>query len=519
MRRACFALLLGAVLTPWAAAQTQPAEASNAQDEYINVDLAPDGTGDLSGAMTFIRTPNTFADNQYIARVFELVCSPFEILPYVRTLVATEGGTTTLSEYVNPDGVRRYRINVVCPPYQMPYVEQIISAFNEPGFKSNQGGIRFHLRAHNRLASELASILRRTEISGDGQVQSDDVTNTVYIFDSDSDGNRALNVMHYYDVPPRMVELEVQILEIDLGNSQQLGLDWDAWKTSAAGYVSLAGAARDSLGGEFFSFDTLLLTDVTSVAEFLNYLVHVGHASVITHTSLVAVNGQPAILESSLHVPDLQYAPEEGADPIPVVDDDAEFNQDNDVVIAPHNAGRSVLRDRGLQQEGFTLTFTPTIGTDSMTCAVECLINSLVRQNDLDQPLVAERRTDTVITLADGNPCLIGAFDQTRQLQVQDGFPLLRRIPYLGQSLFSEWTDETRSTKMVVLVTPHVNQFLQYNDDAIMYGERVPDPDFGDFSGLPATTPEPYILDSMRQAEEMGAAAAQQASDAAVVVP
>jgi hypothetical protein len=202
-------------------------------------------------------------------------------------------------------------------------------------------------------------------------------------------------------------------------------------------------------------------------------------------------------------VPYLEYNPEFGADPLIAVDDDPAGGADNDAIVVLNESGRAVLRDVGIQQEGFVLTFTPTIGTESMTCAVECEVDSVVRQNDLDEPLVAERRTQTVMTLADGIPCLIGAFDQTRSLRVQDGFPVLRRIPILGQSLFSEWTDEIRQTKMVVLVTPHVDRFLEYNPEALINGERVPNPDLGVYSGPPETAPAPEVIDEIER--EQGA--------------
>lgn len=500
---------LALALAPTTPAQTQPPEASNAQDEYVYIDANPNDERELSGALTVIRTPDTFADNQYIAQVFELRCAPFEVLPYVRALVTAEGGSASTNEYVDPQGQRRNRLTVVCPPYQMDYVEHIVASFNEEGLRSNPGGLRMHMRAHNRLASELAEILRTTDISTDGVVRADDVTNTVFFLDSESDGTRALSVMRYYDVPPRMVELEVRILEVDVSDTAQLGLDWDAWKNSAAGFVALTAAARDSLGGEFLSFDTLLLTDVTAVAEFLNYLVHTGRATVVTHTSLVAVNGSPAVLESSLRVPYLAYAPELGADPLIAVDDDEDPN-DIDGVVVLNEAGRSVLRDTGAQHEGFRLTFTPTIGTESMICDVECVINSVVRQSDLDEPLVAERRTQTVMTLADGVPCLIGTFDQSRSIRVQDGFPLLRHIPYLGQSLFSEWTDEIRRTKMVVLATPRVDRFLQYSGEVLMNGQPVPAPDLGAYAGRPATAPAPEVIEEIdREQTSLEESAAQ----------
>jgi hypothetical protein len=183
-------------------------------------------------------------------------------------------------------------------------------------------------------------------------------------------------------------------------------------------------------------------------------------------------------LEAFQPVPNIQYVPQAGGDPIRFVDD-VEDGTDADALILPSDAGRAVLRDVGQDEEGFRLVFTPTIGTDTMLCDVEALVNTVVGQNTLDEPIVGTRRTETVITLADGNAALIGAFDQRRVTEVQDGIPLLRRIPYLGRALFSETTEQIHSTKLVILVTPHIDDNLEYEDIALMWGDRVEDPDVG----------------------------------------
>lgn len=506
-RLAVLSLVLTASLAPWAWAQQQPAQAVNNQDEQVNIVVSPPPPDGVS-AISILRTDDFTDQNDYVSEVFELETDPFEVLPYVRSLVQQEGGAAEGFVYADPETgeISRF-IQVVCPDYQMDSVRAVLAVVNRAGAQSDNGGTRLHYRMHHQLASSVAAILNRTEISPDGFVQADDVTNTIYIRDSKSDGARALAAAQFYDVPARMVELRVQIVEVDVTDSETIGLDWDAWKTSAAGFLALTSASRDGLGGEFISFDSLLVIDATALAEFLNYLVHVGHATTLTDTSLTVVNGQTATLQSTKAIPHQVYTTQNGADPIRFVDEgdtsDPEHVDFDGLAMGPLDepAGRAVLRDQFDAQEGFRLVFSPIIGTDSMVCHVLCEINNLAGQSDLDTPIVASHRTETMIGLSDGGTCLVGAFDRTTAMDVQDGLPLLRHIPVLGPSLFSETTEELRRTKLVVLVTPRIDANLTYTPEVLLDGTRSPAPAYDAFNSPPCVSPEPEFTEALDDAQ------------------
>jgi type II secretory pathway component GspD/PulD (secretin) len=298
-----------------------------------------------------------------------------------------------------------------------------------------------------------------------------------------------------------MVELGVNILEVDTTDTETLGLDWDAWKTSAAGIIQISSASRDSLGGEFFSFDTLLGMDATTVAEFLNYLVRQGHATVVTNTNMTVVNGQTATLESARVIPYQTYDRIDGtAAPVLLVvegDTSDPLHIPTTAPVPGSAAGRAELRDQMDVSEGFTLTFTPIIGQDSMVCRVECVINSLIGHTELDMPITSAYRTESMVGLVDGGTCLLGAFDKQTIMEIEDGIPLLRNIPYLGY-LFSEVTEEVRTSKLVVILTPRINEHLTYTDEAVLNGRRIPGPSYDPYTSPPCVDCPPVFRDALQ---------------------
>jgi len=185
------------------------------QDERVNISV-PDSED--TQTVRVLRTP-TFTDlEDYISGIWEIQTEGLELTPYILSLVQQEGGNVSTWDYWDEEGNPHYFIQVVCVPYQMPYVEQLVETYNRPGMISHVGGIRRHMRLRNRLASDIANILNSGVVSPQGFANADDATNTLFVVDSLSDGTRDVNVAMYYDVPPRMVELGLQIFEIDVSD-------------------------------------------------------------------------------------------------------------------------------------------------------------------------------------------------------------------------------------------------------------------------------------------------------------
>lgn len=458
-------------------AQSQPDTASNAQDEQINVLIPPQPGGTLEGSLLIIRTDDTNADTDYHSRIYELEVEGWEILPYLRDIVDQEAGSVNFWTYPDPQtGRERHFVQAVTADYQFEDIEALVEAFNRPGATSHRGGMRRHVRVRHRLASDLAEILGNGVISQDGFVEADDATNTLFIRDSQSDGRRAMEVLRYYDVPQRMVEMEIRILEVDVTDERRLGLDWDAWKRSLGGFIQFSDAERSGIPADFTSFDTLLNLDARVLADFLNYLVKEGEASVVTHTTLTAINGESAQLESSRRVPVIRSEPSPGV--IKRIEGAPEIGGE---LLAEEGGLRSRLRDKGNEEEIVSIRIFPRIGAETMLAEISAFVSSVTGENRLGEPGLTRSRVDSIVRLHDGEPVLVGAFDQSREVLSRSGIPLLRSIPWIGPGLFQVSGKSKRQTKLVVLMTPQVDELLRYTDEQIDYGRRIQLPEAAPF--------------------------------------
>lgn len=469
-------VLLGGVAARLASAQAQPPVAINSQDEQLNINKEVKAE---TAAFTIFRSGDKAEINKYISEVVELKHAvAYEVLPHALKAVKREKGDARPLKYKDPaSGAMRYFIQVVTTPEQMPSVIETIRALDLPEMTSSTGVIYYHRRLKYRRASEVANIINNTTLSGEGSLYADDVTNTLYIQESQSDGEVCIATAEFYDVPPPQVEFDVLAVEIEEDNASRLGLDWDAWKNALGGQLGLT--ANRFEGGEGFArLDALLTLDAQALASFLNYTTQTGTGKVVTRTRITASNNQPGVVSSLRRVArhayvttlqDPKVLTEKSPGVTAVQTDPAAAAGERTVLIKPATQsfltnpsagmmqpGASALdpsRLTGEKAEGIYLIVQPTIGTDMVTAAIRVVVNSLSGYTKLDEPILSERLLDTMVTLKDKEAFSLGGIDKETSLNVRRGIPLLKSIPGI-QYLFSVESQVHRRSKVFLVLTP-----------------------------------------------------------------
>jgi len=453
---ATLAAMLAAPGALWA--QAQPPAAVNNQDERINLNKT---VGEDVSEFRIFRSGDKSELNNYVTEVVELKNAvALEVLPYVLAAVESEKGTAKTLKYKDPDGTERYFLQIVTTERQMPSVLRALEQIDLPGVESSSGDIKYHLRMNYRRASETAAVLRGTTLSGEGKVYADDVTNTIYISDSVSDGMRDIIVAQFYDVPPPQVEFEVLAVEIEEENDSKVGLDWDAWKTALGGQFNLTGNTFEG-GDTFARLDSLVTVDAEALASFLSYTSQNGNAQIVTRSKLTASNDRPGILSSLRRLPNYEYERRFQdakilVEEVPGVstrfeegrDDEGQYtNYDRTVSIRPWQSAYLVDKSAGSMRpgasaldpslssgekaEGVYLEIFPTIAREMVTADVRMVVNSLVGYTRLNDPIITERLIETQSTLKDGEPFSLGAIDKETKVQVTKGIPGLKSLPVL----------------------------------------------------------------------------------------
>lgn len=245
-----------------------------------------------------------------------------------------------------------------------------------------------------------------------------------------------------FDQPPLQVELQCTIYEIDTTDHAILGADWDAWKRHFAGSLTyFSDSPTGFFDKKFNSYQALLTLDDNFLIEFLNYTVERGHAKIVTATKLTMVNSEdhpgalsggnrgsataePAVIESIVTIP---YS---------VLQSD----------IGPTNSTNA--RNEVTEDESFggvRVEILPFSGTESITLKINAQVNSIVGYTkDNRIPIISTRRINSVVSLKDGKPIVLGALDKLTVTKSRSGIPGLGRIPLLRYLFANETRDNPR---------------------------------------------------------------------------
>lgn len=402
--------------------------------------------GENIDELRILRSDDKTQLNRIVTKTFELEHAvAFELYPHILKTVKPEGGTVRGMKYKNPNGETDYFLQVICPEFQLEGIEQTIKMLDREGVVSSEGDLKYHARTYNRPASEIAEILDNTVLSGEGSVSFDDKTNTVYLKDSVSDGERDIETIKFYDTAPPQAEISIWILETEDGDFSDLGLDWNAWKKSISGDITITGS-RDLYKGrsgvvDHAVADAVLNIDANALVEFINYLASNNRAEIIEHATLTVINNRRASVRNVSVI-------ERASNPTTVeIEDDTE-GIDEDLF------------------EGIVVDIMPSIFINSMDLDISVSVNSFVGYNKYGSPLISERDTETTVNISEDQTIKLGSLKKTTVVEKRDGIPILKEIPVL-RWFVSRQVSKEQDSNIIVFVSPVVKSRELYGSTAM----------------------------------------------------
>ena len=397
-----------------------------------------------SGALYYNAMPSTPAvgtavkvidskdDKDYVCKTYKLKTKGIasELASFLQTTIAKEGGNLNVS--VDLQTGDEY-IVITAPIFQFEYLEETIKALDHPGTSFYEDGTKISsYKLKNRLASDISAFVGSTLLSKNGAVYADDGVNKIYLIDSPSYFDGTMKFVKEFDVPPEMVKIQVQIVEIEGGENFDFGLALEAWKETLPEEMNMEfnwDQNKSSGGGGPSSMvrtaaQTLRINGIhpKALANFINYLVSTGKAKVLSRPSVVAMNGQAARIVSQDTVPYTAY-----------------------------NGEGEVLQKQ--TDTGLVLQIKPIIGADTISLSIEATIKSLLGFDQGGTPIINTRGTTSNVVLADGEIFTLSGLRKDTITKSNSGVPLLQDIPLLGY-FFRHEIEVTAKKEIVIMIKP-----------------------------------------------------------------
>lgn len=238
---------------------------------------------------------------------------------------------------------------------------------------------------------------------------------------------------------PNQVQTDIRFVEVNRTKLKEIGVSLYGTGSHSKIITSPGGGIIDQATGALIG-SNLLSESGFNIAwgggskkylGALNALESSGYAYTLSRPSLVAMSGQTASFLAG------------GEFPVPV----------------PSTGSDSISIQ--YKPYGVKLNLTPTvISKDRIHLKVAPEVSEIdhtngIEVNNIFVPSFSVRRTDTSISLADGESFVISGLINTRSSAVVDKFPGLGDIPILG-AFFRNTRNSTEERELLMIVTPHL---------------------------------------------------------------
>ena len=258
-------------------------------------------------------------------------------------------------------------------------------------------------------------------------------------------------VIKEIDVPAIQVLLETRLIEVAMDIDEKLGIDWSKLGKYTNILAENAEALSEGAGSVVPDPGTLGTLPATAPFNRLNednlipgkfsrqmtafnvtldFLLKNNKADILADSKLVTLNGREATIKMVDIVP---------------------------YILSSGGVGGQVQVQR--EEVGIKLSVLPSVNTDGdITVKVEPEVASIFEfiGPDKNIPRVKSRSSSTTIRVRDGESIIIGGLISKDRKNTVYKFPLLHKIPWLGEKLFTSRDLVDRKTDLIIQITPSV---------------------------------------------------------------
>jgi general secretion pathway protein D len=303
----------------------------------------------------------------------------------------------------------------------------------------------------------------------------------------------------------RQVLIEATIVEVELNDAYQSGVDWSALGLEGLGYSFRQVLTRSNdtptgtnLDSRFFSvaYSNPNAAAGGNISSTIKLLSSFGNTKVLSSPRTTTLNNQTAVMK--------------------VVENTVYFTIKAEVTPGGTTTAGVVAYTStpNVVPEGIVMSITPQIGeNDIVTLNIRPSITKILRTVQDPNPslvvadgpnrtrtipspfpIIQTREFETVLRVGSGQTTVLGGLMQDSFRTARDGLPVLSRIPILGDAV-SYRNDRGTKSELVVFIRPVVLKDASVQTDLEEYRRFLPDGRFFKEAEPIIPIPNPVIPD------------------------
>lgn len=266
----------------------------------------------------------------------------------------------------------------------------------------------------------------------------------------------------------RQVLIEATIVEVELGDGYQQGIEWSRLRADGSGFSITPASINTNVGSAVqpFKLSYQNLTNPLNLIAAVNLLESFGTAKVLSSPRLSVMNNQTALLK--------------------VVENFVYFNVKADTTIAanaPQNT--TVTTTPQSVSVGLVMTVTPQISSDdAVILNVRPSISSVAELKRDPNPVIPAdipnyvpqirtREIESIMRVNSGEIAVLGGL-MTDSVDWKTGrVPLAGQIPFVGE-IFNTRNNASKKSELVIFLRPVVIKDASLNGDYSSYRSKLP---------------------------------------------
>lgn len=244
------------------------------------------------------------------------------------------------------------------------------------------------------------------------------------------------NLIAQLDVPQEQVMLEVLVVDLWEGTSDEFALDWNLMAPNFAFGVNSAGVGGGFNG--FGSYTSIAAANLTAFNFQLKALVSENKASIRSRPRVATLNGEKAKIDVSL---------------------------DEYYTILTDLYGTNLRGELEVIKSGVTLEMVPHIGDNGfITVDLQTEVSDVASRrnntnnnnvNSEDLPVIRRRKADTHVRVREGDAIVIGGLIESQENTNHGKIPGAGDLPVVG-GLFKRKLDTTTKKEVMIFITPQI---------------------------------------------------------------
>ena len=273
----------------------------------------------------------------------------------------------------------------------------------------------------------------------------------------------------------RQVLIEATIVEVDLNDNYQAGVDWSALGLNGLGYSisqvfsppSLPSTPSALANSAFtIHYNNPNAAAGGSISSTVKLLDQFGRTRVLSSPKLMVINNQTAVLK--------------------VVDNRVYFTVKADTVTNQTTSTTTFTTTQNVVPVGFIMNVTPQISeADQVTLNLRPTVTRIIDTVEDPNPSLAAanvkslipvtqtREMESVLKVASGQTAILGGLMLDSFEGRTNGLPIASRIPILGD-LVSQRNDVSQKSELVIFIRPVVVRDASLDTDLADYRKYLP---------------------------------------------